>query len=119
VQQYGLIIQRELLSNTVVEVGFVGNRGVKLLLPINMNQLRIHDDFLRAFQEIRAFRMDGSAVTPNNTLVRLFGSPDEAVRQIGGQLFDEGSAAAAADRVDTVFPDRYPGAGLSDFYLRN
>jgi hypothetical protein len=119
VQQYGLSIQREFLLNTVLEIGIVGNRGVKLLLPINMNQLRIHDDFLSAFRDIREARTHGSAATPKNTLVRLFGSADEAVRQIGGQLFDERSAGAAADRLDTAFSHLYPRAGLSDFYLRN
>jgi hypothetical protein len=119
VQQYGLGIQRELLPNTVVEISFVGNRGVKLLLPINMNQLRIHDDFLTAFREIQAFRSYGDPVKSSNTLVRLFGSPIQAVAAIGGQLFDEGSAGSAADRVDTFFSHQYPAAGLSDYYLRN
>src|SRR5262249_20215107 len=38
VQQYNLGAQWELLKNTVLEVGYVGNKGAKLLQLINLNQ---------------------------------------------------------------------------------
>jgi len=38
VQQYNLGVQWELLKNTVLEIGFVGNKGTKLLQLINSNQ---------------------------------------------------------------------------------
>jgi outer membrane receptor protein involved in Fe transport len=114
VQQYGLSIQSELWRDTVMEVGFVGNRGVKLLLPVNVNQLRIYDDFLPAFREIEVFRAGGPAVSPGNTLVRLFRSVNQAVSSLQATFVDQGSAGAAANRLDTTFYSLYAAAGLSD-----
>jgi hypothetical protein len=53
VQQWNLSVEREILPDTVVEVRYVGNRGVKLTRGIDINQVRISDngfldDFLRA-----------------------------------------------------------------------
>src|SRR5262249_29024273 len=38
VQQYNFGVQWELLKNTVLEIGYVGNKGTKLLQLINSNQ---------------------------------------------------------------------------------
>lgn len=53
VQQWTVGIEHEVLPNTAVEVRYVGNRGVKLLRGIDINQVRIFEngflqDFLRA-----------------------------------------------------------------------
>ena len=53
VQQWNVGIEHEILPNTAVEVRYVGNRGVKLLRGIDINQVRIFEngflqDFLRA-----------------------------------------------------------------------
>lgn len=53
VQQWNFGIQREIFSDTVAEVRYVGNRGIKLTRGIDINQQRIFnggffDDFLRA-----------------------------------------------------------------------
>ena len=53
VQQWNIGIQREILRDTVAEVRYVGNRGVKLTRGIDLNQQRIFsggffDDFQRA-----------------------------------------------------------------------
>lgn len=53
VQQWNFGIEHEILPNTAVEVRYVGNRGVKLLRGIDLNQVRIFEngflqDFLRA-----------------------------------------------------------------------
>ncbi|HET9713388.1 MAG TPA: hypothetical protein VFP64_15955, partial [Pyrinomonadaceae bacterium] len=53
VQQWTVGIEHEILPNTAVEVRYVGNRGVKLLRGIDINQVRIFEngflqDFLRA-----------------------------------------------------------------------
>src|SRR6185503_764662 len=37
-QQYNLGVQWEFMKNTVLEVGYVGNKGTKLLQVINLNQ---------------------------------------------------------------------------------
>jgi hypothetical protein len=38
-QHWNLSIQRELAKNTVIEVAYAGNRGVRLPVPLNFNQL--------------------------------------------------------------------------------
>lgn len=38
VQQYNLGVQWEFMNNTVLEVGYVGNKGTKLLQVVNLNQ---------------------------------------------------------------------------------
>lgn len=57
VQQWTLGIEHEILPNTAVEVRYVGNRGVKLLRGIDINQVKIFEngflqDFLRAQQNL-------------------------------------------------------------------
>jgi hypothetical protein len=118
-QQYSLTVQRELFRNTVIEAGLVGNRGVKLFMQENPDQLRIQDGFLQAFREVQAFLLTGSAVPATNSLVRLFGSANAAISGLGASTVSEGSVAAAADTLDRGSYTRYAAAGLSDFYLRN
>ena len=53
VQQWNIGIEHEIFRNTAVEVRYVGNRGVKLLRGIDINQVKIFEngflqDFLRA-----------------------------------------------------------------------
>jgi hypothetical protein len=59
VQQWGFSIEREILPDTVFEVRYVGNRGVKLTRGIDLNQVRIFDngfleDFKRAERNLAA-----------------------------------------------------------------
>jgi len=51
VQQWNLSIEREIFRDTVAEVRYVGNHGVKLTRGIDINQVRIFDNgFLTDFQ---------------------------------------------------------------------
>ncbi|MCI0337203.1 MAG: TonB-dependent receptor [Acidobacteria bacterium] len=57
VQQWNLGIEREILPDTVLEVRYVGNHGVKLVRGIDINQVTIFrngflQDFLRAQQNL-------------------------------------------------------------------
>ncbi len=57
VQQWNFGIEHEILPNTAVEIRYVGNRGVKLLRGIDINQVKIFEngflqDFLRAQQNL-------------------------------------------------------------------
>lgn len=119
VHQYSLNIQRELLRNTVVDIGYVGTRGVKLFMDRNLNQPRIYGDFLQAFREIQAFQVNGAPVSAGNTLVRIFGSPTNAMSRIGATSFQQGLVNPAADALDRNNFQSYGAAGVPDFYLRN
>ena len=58
VQQWNIGLQHEIMQNTVVEVRYVGNHGVKLTRAIDLNQLLLPpefvDDFRRAQQNLEA-----------------------------------------------------------------
>jgi hypothetical protein len=118
VMQMNFTIQREVVRNTVLEAGYVANRGVKLLADLNMNQFRVEGDFLRDFNQVAAFRRGGPAAPANNIFVRLFGSVASAVTAIGATNFDQGALGTTANTVDTNNFMRYPAAGLHDFFLR-
>ncbi|MBI3697901.1 MAG: TonB-dependent receptor, partial [Acidobacteria bacterium] len=119
VHHLSLNIQKELLRNTVFDIGYVGTRGVKLFTDLNMNQSRIYGDFLQSFKEIQAFQASGAISSANNSLVRMFGSAASVVSAIGASTFQQGSVASAADTVDRNNYQRYAAAGISPFYLRN
>ncbi|HLM56572.1 MAG TPA: TonB-dependent receptor [Pyrinomonadaceae bacterium] len=51
VQQWNVGVEREVLRNTVAEIRYVGNRGVKQLRGIDINQVRIFENgFLQDFR---------------------------------------------------------------------
>ncbi|MCX6608443.1 MAG: TonB-dependent receptor [Acidobacteria bacterium] len=120
VPQTNLTIQHQIMSNTVVEAGYVSNRGIKQLLDQNVNQTRIYgNSFLSDFNELRAFQANGTAPGAANNIVRMFGTPAAAIAGIGATPVRQGSVGAAANTIDTSNYTRYAGAGLSQFYLRN
>ncbi len=119
VQQFQLGLQKEIFADTVIDAAYVGMRGKRLFMDVNLNQTKIEGDFLQAFKQIQAYRNVGAPVPPSNTLVRLFGSTNAAISAIGGSTFDSGQVGLAADIVDRTYYTRYAAAGVSDFYLRN
>jgi hypothetical protein len=121
VQQWSLTAQRELARNTVLEVGYLGNRGVKLFADVDLNQTRIYGDFLSSVQQITANITNLSAVPASNTLVKIFGSAQAAVSALGSTNFTNGLARTLADNLDSVASNnsKYAAAGVSNFYLRN
>ena len=119
VMQLNFTVQREIARNTVLEAGYVSNRGVKQLLDQNVNQTRIYDGFLRDFNELRAFQANGAATSASNALVSMFGNATAAINAIGATPVRQGSAGAAANTIDTSNFARYAAAGVSPYYLRN
>ncbi|MBL8231548.1 MAG: TonB-dependent receptor [Bryobacterales bacterium] len=121
-QQFNLTIQREVLRNTVVDLGWVRTRGKGLFNWQDVNQPRVYGDFLNAFAELQRFSTNASALpSANNPLVRIYGTPQAAVTGVGGAtILSQGLLGTAADNVDRTsgYP-RYAAAGISDFFLRN
>lgn len=112
-------VQREIFRNTVVEAGYVGTRGIKLFMHSNLNQPRIYDDFLGAFQQLQAYRKSKTPVPAGNSLVKMFGSADAAVSAVSATNLDTGAVGAAANTVDLSQYAKYTAAGLPQTYLRN
>ena len=120
VMQMNLTVQREILRSTILEVGFVSNRGVKLLLDQNVNQTRIYSSgFLKDFKELQAFQTNSTAVSAGNNIARIYGGAAAAINAIGATPVRQGTAGAAANTVDTNGYTRYAAAGVSQYYLRN
>ncbi|MDX2178898.1 MAG: TonB-dependent receptor [Bryobacteraceae bacterium] len=117
VAQMNFTIQREILRNTVLELGYVGNRGIKQLMDVNYNQTRIYDGFLADFQQLAAMRNNTPAT---NAIVRMFGgNAAQAVSTIGATNLTQGNVGTAANTIDTSNYTRYATAGVGQFYLRN
>jgi hypothetical protein len=119
VEQYGISIQHQIAPNTVIDVGFVGERGKKLFFNLNLNQSRVYGDFLGAFKELQAFNANGTPVSANNTLARMFGGAAAAVTRVGATNLSQGLVGTVASNIDTTLFANYPTAGVSDYYLRN
>lgn len=118
IDQFHLTLEKRLFG-AILQAGYVGTRGTRLFQYLNLNQTKTSGDFLQAFQELRAYRNDGTPVSGNNTLVRIFGSPIAALNAIGGSVVDTGQAGLAADTVDRNYYGKYAAANVPDFYIRN
>ncbi len=119
VQSFALNVQHEIARNTILEVGYVGSRGVKLFMNRDLNQTRINEDFLKSFKEIQAFQTAGAAPSASNTLVKIFGTPALVLSGLGASNFTQGRVGTAADNLDRTQYTKYAAAGVSPFYLRN
>jgi hypothetical protein len=121
VQQYGINVQHELLRNTVLEVGWVGARGVKLFMDQDFNQHKVDGGFLTDFKELQAFQAAGTATSAGNKLVQMFGTAAAAITALGASNVTNGNVGTAANNLD-VRADantRYTSVGLPISYLRN
>jgi hypothetical protein len=120
VQSYALNVQRELLRSTILQVGYVGNRGVKLFMDTDVNQPKIFGDFLNAFKEIQAFQTNSATVVPaSNVFVKLYGTPAAAINALGATNFTRGLVGTVANTIDRGQFTRYAAAGIPANYLRN
>lgn len=118
VDQLNVTLERRLFG-AVVEAGYVRTRGKDLFQYLNLNQTRTSGDFLQAFQELQAYRENGTPVPVTNTLIKIFGTPFAALNALGGSNLDSGQVGIAADNMDRNHYDKYAAAGVSDFYIRN
>ncbi len=120
VQQWNINFQREIARNTILDVGYVANRGVKLFFQHNLNQSYIYGNgFLTAFNQIANNLSNLSAVPATNPLVMMFGSASAAVSAIGSSTFSTGQVGTASSTVDVNNYSKYAAAGLSEYYLRH
>ncbi|PYY13169.1 MAG: hypothetical protein DMG60_22490 [Acidobacteria bacterium] len=119
VHHFALSVQREVLHNTVLEVGYVGTRGVKLFMDRDLNQMKDGGQFLSDFKEIQAFQANGTAPSAGNLLVKMFGTPASVISSLGASNFTLGNIATAANTLDRSFNSKYAAAGLPQTFMRN
>lgn len=121
VMNYTLGVQREVLRNTVLDVAYVGNRGLKLFLFRNVNQFLAGGDFLNAFNQMQAYANGGAAPGADNVFVKLYGSAATALSSLGSTNFKNGLVGTVASTIDSNSSNysKYAAAGLPATYLRN
>ncbi|MGO9255599.1 MAG: carboxypeptidase regulatory-like domain-containing protein [Bryobacteraceae bacterium] len=120
VQQWNLNISRQIAKNTILDVGYVANRGVKLFFQTNLDQSYIYNNgFLTAFNQIASNLTNLSAVPLSNPIVSIFGSASTAVSSIGSSVFSQGQVGAAGNTIDVNNYTKYAAAGISEYYLRH
>ena len=139
VGSWNLNVQREITRNTILELGYVGNRGIKLFMYQDLNQLHVQGDFLTSFQQLQAYQAAGFAgAAPVNTITKLFpttactastsalgiaantNGATCAVASLGASNFLQGLAGSVANTIDrsTTINGRYAAAGIPQTYLR-
>jgi hypothetical protein len=123
VTHMSLGIQREVFRNTVLDVSYVGTRGIKLFMDEDMNQQKIYTSgFLSAFQQLQTAcvgKTSCSALTAANPIVAVFGTAQSAYNSFGGTNVAQGAVYSAATTMDVNNYTKYAAAGLSEYYLRN
>ncbi len=119
VEQYGLNVQRSILKDTVLSVGYVGNHGLKLFFNQDLNQVRMTPGFISDVKEIANNLTTLSNVSPNNVLVKIFGSASAAVSGLSSSNFQTNQIRNITDALDQSNNSKYAAAGLPQTYLRN
>src|SRR5262249_40113809 len=73
------------------------------------------------FNQLKAFRDNGTPVPATNTLVRIMGTPAAAITAVGATNLDAGAVGTAANTFDATASNynRYAAAGVPQTYLRN
>jgi hypothetical protein len=119
--QANITVQREILRNTVMEMGLVSNRGMKLWADQNVDETKIYSNgFLNDFKELQAYQKNStSPISPGNNLVKLYGTPAAAIAGVGATNLQQGAVGQAATSVDTAKYTSYASVGLSPYYIRN
>ena len=120
VMQWNLNIQRQIAKGTLLDVGYVANRGVKLFYQVNLDQSHIYTNgFLTAFNQIASNLTNLAAVPSTNPLVQIYGSAASAVSTIGSTVFSTGQVGTAANTTEVNNYTKYAAAGISPYFIRN
>jgi hypothetical protein len=120
VMQWNLNIQRQIARGTLLDVGYVANRGVKLFYETNLDQSHIYSNgFLTAFNQIASNLTNLAAVPASNPLVQIYGSAATAVSTIGSTVFSTGQVGTAANTTEVNNYTKYAAAGISPYFIRN
>jgi hypothetical protein len=120
VMQWNLNIQRQIAKGTLLDVGFVANRGVKLFYQVNLDQSHIYTNgFLTAFNQIASNLTNLAAVPSSNPLVQIYGTAASAVSTIGSTVFSTGQVGTAANTTEVNNYTKYAAAGISPYFIRN
>ena len=119
VMSYGLNVQHEIMRNTILQVGYIGNRGVKLFMDVDVNQPRIYGAFQNDFRELAANLTTPANVSPGNLFVKVFGTAASAITAVGSTNISQGRVGTIVNTIDVTNYAKYNAAGISNYYFRN
>jgi hypothetical protein len=119
VEMWSLNIQRQLSASTVIQAGYVGNRSLKLYFNQDLDQVHMSPDFVNSVRELAANISTPANVSPNNVLVRMFGSASSAISAAGTTNLQTNQIRNITDSLERSYNSRYANAGLNQYYLRN
>jgi len=118
VEMWGLNVQRSLVKDTVLQVGYVGNRGLKLFFNQDLNQVRMTPSFINDVKELAANLTNFNNVSPNNVLVRMFGTASAAATAVGTSNLQTNQIRNITDALDQSYNSNYAKIGAPQTYLR-
>ena len=120
VQSYNLTIQRQLPWNNVLQIGYVGNDGIKLFMNRNINQPVITPTFQTAFTQLAAYAGNtATAVPASNLFVQVFGTPAAAVSAVGSSNLTGGNVGSVISTLDVSNYTKLNAAGVSEYFFRH
>jgi hypothetical protein len=123
VQMWGFNIQRQIIKDTVIQVGYLGNHSIKMFMNQDINQIHTNPTALAAFNEIATNYNNGTLanVSPNNIYVKILGSASTAVSTLGASNLQTAQYNNAVNNVEQMsgVQAKYAAAGVSEYFLRN
>ncbi|MDQ1472590.1 MAG: hypothetical protein QOJ99_4070, partial [Bryobacterales bacterium] len=119
VMSYGLNIQHEIARNTIFQAGYIGNRGVKLFMDVDVNQPRIYGAFQNDFRELAANLNTPANVSSGNLFVKVFGTAASAISAVGSTNITQGRVGTIVNTIDVTNYAKYTAGGVSNYYFRN
>ena len=118
VHQFQVTLERRLFG-AIVEAGFTRTQGRKLFQYLNLNQTKTEGDFQTSFQQLQSYLQSGTPIPASNTIVKIFGTANNALGALSASNFRSGQVGIAADIMDKDYYNLYGAAGVSDYYIRN
>jgi hypothetical protein len=119
VASWGLNVQRELARNLILQVGYVGNQGIKLFMDVDVNQPRVYGAFQNDFKELAANIATPQNVSANNLFVKVFGTAASAISTVNATNLTQGRVGTVVNTIDVTNYAKYNAAGISNYYFRN
>jgi hypothetical protein len=123
VQSWSLNIQREIARDTVLQVGYVANRSLKLFMNQDLDQVHWNPTFQNAFAELaNAYNSNQlSSVPATNPFLKIYGTASAAVSALSANNLQTLQYNNAVYNMDTTAGGygKYAAAGYSQYVLRN
>ena len=117
VQQMNFTLERQVARQTVVDVAYVGSRGVQLITQVDYTEPHFPAGFLDSFREMQGYQANGTAPSSGNVFVKAFGTPAAALSGMNGTYVQQGQAGLVSYNLYRNSLARFTAAGFPGTYL--